>query len=230
MRDNALAIVAHDIKSPLATIMMAADVLGEVPDEARRRHLVDIIGKAARQADFLIHDLLDVTRIENAGLVMHRRSEPAAYLVQSVAELFQDIARFAGISLVCDTTSLGNAHIYVDNPRFVQLLSNLISNAIKFTPHGGHVFVTARPVAPYVEVSVTDDGVGIAADELPHVFERFWQANHHHRAGAGLGLAIVKGITEAHGGQIGARSQIGKGSTFFFTMPQSPPPTLPRTA
>jgi signal transduction histidine kinase len=223
LRDNALAIVVHDIKSPLSTILMAADLLAEVQDEARRRHFLEIISRAARQADFLIHDLLDVTRIENAGLEMHCGSEPAAYLVESVCELFVDAAADAGVLLACDTTSLGHVHIFVENPRFVQLLSNLISNAIKFTAPGGNVAVSARTVANVVEVSVTDDGIGIAEDELPHVFERFWQANHQRRAGAGLGLAIAKGIAEAHGGRIGVRSTPGRGSTFFFTVPQSVP-------
>lgn len=224
MRDNAMAIVAHDIKSPLATIMMAADLLGHAEDQASRAHFIEVIMRSARQADFLIHDLLDVTRIENGGLALHRTSEPAAYLVQSVAELFEESASAAGILFACRVKELGHVHISVESPRFVQALSNLISNAIKFTPSGGSILVSAQVVGHDVEVSVSDTGIGVNADELPHLFERFWQANHHHRAGAGLGLAIAKGIVEAHGGRIAVRSD-APGATFYFTIPQSPPPS-----
>jgi signal transduction histidine kinase len=230
LRDNVLAIVAHDLRTPLSTIIMAANLLAEIEEKASREHFLEMILKAAQQADYLIHDLVDATRIENDGLQVKCSSEPAAYLVQSVVELFGEAAAATGITLRCDVAALGHEHLKVENPRFVQLLSNLIDNAIKFTPYGGTILVSARITNGFIEVSVADDGIGIDLDELPHVFERFWQANHHHRAGAGLGLAIAKGIAEAHGGQIGVRSKKGVGSTFFFTVPRVANPLACPTA
>lgn len=221
LRDNALAIVAHDLRSPLNTIVMAADLLRDIDDKMRRAHFLDLIRNAATQADFLIHDLMDVTRMENGALHVEGRSEPAAYLIRSATEQFMDGAAEAGINLSCDTTDIGKLEIFADNRRIVQLLSNLIGNALKFTPSGGWVRVSAHRVSRNVEVTVRDNGVGISDAELPHVFERFWQASHHHRAGAGLGLAIARGIVEAHGGHIVARSARGMGSAFTFTIPIS---------
>jgi signal transduction histidine kinase len=225
LRENALTILAHDLRSPLSTIMMAADLLSEIEDPGRRQHFIDIIQRAARQADFLIHDLLDVTVIENGALHIQCSSEPAAYLIDSVCELFEASASGAGLLFACDTSTVGNTHIDVDSPRFVQLLSNLISNAIKFTPAGGSVLVSANIAGDMVRINVRDTGIGIDTEEIPHVFERFWQASHHHRAGAGLGLAIARGIVQAHGGEIGVASEPGAGSTFFFTIPVAPVPS-----
>jgi signal transduction histidine kinase len=219
LRDNALAIVAHDLRSPLSTIAMAADLLREIDDDERRRHFLDIITNAARQADFLIHDLMDVTRIENGALRVDLRREQVGYLLESVTEQFAESAAQAGILLGCDVSSVRNTEVMADSRRCVQLLSNLIGNAIKFTPPGGFVRVAAHVRGAFVEVSIQDSGIGIEADELPHVFERFWQASHHHRAGAGLGLAIARGIVEGHGGHMRVRSRRGEGSTFTFTLP-----------
>jgi signal transduction histidine kinase len=110
-----------------------------------------------------------------------------------------------------------------DRPRILQVLSNLIGNAIKFTPAGGAITVRADLGGREARFSVTDSGSGIAADELPHIFERFWQARKAARTGAGLGLAIAKGIVEAHRGRIWVESVPGKGSTFFFTLPLGDP-------
>jgi signal transduction histidine kinase len=221
LRDNVLAIVAHDLRTPLSTIIMAAELLGEVHDAEQAKHFREIIMSAARQADYLIHDLVDVTRIENLGLHVQCSSEPAAYLVTSVVEQFEQSSALAGVLLAFDVSRAGHAEVMVDSARFVQLLSNLISNAIKFTPPGGNIRVTAEAQSDHVLISVHDDGIGISPDELPHVFERFWQANYHRRAGAGLGLAIAKGIVDAHHGQIGVKSELGKGSLFYFTLPRS---------
>jgi signal transduction histidine kinase len=226
LRDNVLAIVAHDLRSPLSTITMAADLLTEGEADERRRHFLDMIVKAAAQADLLIKDLVDISRIEAGHLRVECEPEPLAYLVQSVVEQFEAAAAAAGVLLTCSTVEVTHVSVSVDHGRFVQLLSNLISNAIKFTPPGGSVFVEAESRGRYARVSVGDSGIGISAHELPHVFERFWQADHHRRAGAGLGLAIAKGIVKAHGGRIAVESKEGVGSTFFFTIPIVQPTTL----
>lgn len=219
LRDNALAIVAHDLRSPLSTITMAADLLADSETDERRRHFLEMIRTAAAQADALIRDLMDVTRVEIGNLRIERTREPLGYLLQSITGLFEQSAEQAGILLSCDVARVAHIDVDIDHSRFVQMVSNLVSNAIKFTPPGGSVVIDAAPENGNVRMNVRDSGIGISAEELPHVFERFWQADHHHRAGAGLGLAIAKGIAEAHGGAIGVESVEGFGSTFWVTLP-----------
>lgn len=220
LRDNVLAIVAHDLRSPISTILNAAELLrDEYAASNTESHFLDIITSAAQQADCLIQDLVDMTRIESGRFAIELTREPVAGVVSAVAEMFAQQAAHAGIMYCCDATNVQGLMVQVDHSRFVQLLSNLIDNAIKFSPPGGRVSVTAVPENGGVKISVHDTGIGISLEELPHVFERFWQANRSQRAGAGLGLAIAKGIVEAHGGHIGVDSVKGIGSTFFFTLP-----------
>lgn len=219
LRDNVLAIVAHDLRTPLATISMAADLLRDDEADERRLHFLAMIRAAAHQADRLISDLIDVTRIEAGKLSLESQAEPLAYLLKSATEMFAPQADHQGIMLVADVTNVRGISVRVDYARVMQLLANLISNALKFTAGGGSVVVDAAVAGHYARVSVRDTGIGIAPDELPHVFERFWQAAHHKRAGAGLGLAIAKGIVEAHDGQVEVTSAPGMGSTFSFTLP-----------
>lgn len=221
LRDNVLSIVAHDLRTPLSTIIMAADLLKQDATGPRTNRFLSMILNAADQADALIKDLTDVTRIEAHRLSLELSDEPLAYLMSSVTELFEPIAEAHGVALRCDTAAVRGVEVRVDHARFVQVLNNLISNAIKFTPAGGVVLIDACRIGDFAKVFVRDTGVGISTDELPHVFQRFWQAQHHHRAGAGLGLAIAKGVVEAHSGEIGVTSIPHVGSTFHFTMPLS---------
>ena len=219
VRDNVLAIVAHDLNTPLNTIMMAADLLEEIDDAEQRGHFLAMIRTAAKQAEILIRDLLDAAKLESGRFRVESTRESLPYLVKSTVEMLTPTAENAGVLLACDVEAVNGVTVMVDQPRFVQLMSNLLSNAIKFTQAGGNVLVTARVSGSSATVCVRDSGVGISDDELPHVFERFWQASHHRRAGAGLGLAIAKGIVEAHGGEIGVQSKQSYGSTFWFTLP-----------
>ena len=219
LHDNVLAIVAHDLRTPLNTIVMAAELIGEMDTDERRDHFLDLIINAAGQADSLIRDLIDVARVEDGRFRIDYSVELLSYLLTSVTETFAPFADRARVLLVCNTDKVDGLKVRVDSSRFVQLLSNILSNAVKFTPAGGNVVVDATVAGDVVRIEVHDSGVGITADELPHVFERFWQADHHRRAGAGLGMAIAKGIVEAHGGEIGVTSEVGVGSTFYFTLP-----------
>ena len=217
--DAVLAIVAHDLRSPLSTIIMAADLIDSRANDDKTRHYADIIIKAAQQADALIKDLIEATQLESGDLRLHTSPEPLDCMLASTAELYEPQAEQAGLLLACDTSGVQHIDVLADRDRFVQVLNNLLTNAIKFTPRGGSILLNAAREGDYAVVSISDTGMGISADELPHIFERFWQADRHHRAGTGLGLAIAKGLAEAHGGEIRVSSRIGYGSTFSVTIP-----------
>lgn len=219
LRDEVLAIVAHDLRSPISTILMATELLRHRRPEQSSAEFLDIIAASATQADALIRDLVDVTRLEAGHFAIALEREPLGTILCTVVGLFVHQSAKAGVILNCDCTNATDLIVAVDHSRFTQLLSNLIDNAIKFTAPGGTVWITATPENDVVRISVQDTGIGINEDELAHVFDRFWQSNRHHRAGSGLGLAITKGIVEAHGGEIHVVSEEGVGSTFDFTLP-----------
>ncbi|HET8655585.1 MAG TPA: HAMP domain-containing sensor histidine kinase, partial [Longimicrobiaceae bacterium] len=139
-------------------------------------------------------------------------------LVRDGAEHFAPLAAEREIELVGDAAE-GLPPVAADRERFLQLLGNLVGNAIKFTAERGRIVIGAEPDPGGVRFYVSDTGCGIPAEDLPHLFDRFWQAEHARRAGAGLGLAIARGIVEAHGGSLGVESTPGEGSTFSFVLP-----------
>lgn len=219
LRDSVLAIVAHDIRSPLATITMIASLLDDVTlDEQQRKHFLEIIRKATGQIDKLIRDLLDIAHIENGQLALEKFPTAVRPLLQDVIELHIAQARARGITLRLDMPAV-DLIVDVDRDRIIELLSNLVSNALKFTSQEGSVIILCIPTRDHVTIAVSDTGIGIPQDQLGHIFERFWQAQHARRAGAGLGLAICKGIVEAHGGTIHVESEAGIGSTFYVVLP-----------
>jgi signal transduction histidine kinase len=159
-----------------------------------------------------------VSRMEAGGLQLDRSQLPLPPLLAELQEQFGELARSRGVALACDADP-AIPHVLADHRRLVQALSNLIDNALRLTPSGGTVTVQALPAPGYVEFAVRDTGPGIPADQLPHLFDRFWQGARARRGGAGLGLAIVKGIVEAHGGRLFAESRPGEGATFRFWIP-----------
>ena len=222
-RDELIAAVSHDLKNPLATIVTTAELLArsEAPDEKRRRW-VESLRRSAEAMKHLIEDLLDIARIEAGRLTIEEQRCEAGALLAEALDLMQPLAQQKRLRL---ERRVPGREVYVrcDRPRILRVLSNLIGNSIKFTSEGGAITVRAELADREVRFSVTDTGSGIVADELPHIFERFWQARKTARLGAGLGLAIAKGIVEAHTGRIWAQSEVGKGSTFFFTLPLGNP-------
>jgi signal transduction histidine kinase len=219
LRDSVLAIVAHDIRSPLATITMVTSLLeDETLDEERRLHFLAMIRKASAQIEKLIRDLVDIAQIESGQLALEKCPTPLHSLLEDVVEAHSQNAAERGITLNLDMRQT-DVVIDIDRDRIIELLNNLVSNALKFTSPGGYVCIHCQAGPAHVTISVEDTGRGIQGDELAHVFERFWQAQHARRAGAGLGLAICKGIVEAHGGEIRVESQPDVGSTFFVELP-----------
>jgi signal transduction histidine kinase len=168
----------------------------------------------------LIHDLLEVKRVEAGLLQLDLQALRPATLVSGALEMLAPIADGKSIRVRAHVRSTLPL-VFADGGRIVQALSNLIGNAVKFTESGGRVAVRAESRRHEVVFSVTDTGPGIEADELEHIFDRFWQARRHRGSdrGLGLGLAIVKGIVQAHGGRVWAESEPGLGTTIRFTLP-----------
>ena len=218
-RDEMLAVVAHDLRNPVQTVAMAASLLLELPlsEEQQKKHLA-MIKRATHGMNTLIQDLLDVSRIESGRFVVRQAPVQVGALLEDVVEQFVGQARAKGLALDLDL-SCGDGTVIGDRDRLVQLFSNLIGNAIKFTPSGGSITLGACLDDGVVRFSVADTGVGLSSEALGHVFDRFWQADRASRAGAGLGLAIVKGIVDAHRGSVSVTSEEGRGTTFQFTIP-----------
>ncbi|HZK77483.1 MAG TPA: ATP-binding protein, partial [Gemmatimonadaceae bacterium] len=221
-RDDVLALVSHDLRSPLGTVQMSASFLLEMLETPGAtppfEQQLKIIKRAVTRADRLIGDLLDVSRIESGTLeVKHSPLDASQLLVETVEE-HRPIAQEKNITLATEWVG-PTTIISGDRDRISQLFSNLIGNALKFTPADGVVSVTGVAGPKVVTFSVSDSGPGIPVDHLPQLFNRFWQANRATRSGAGLGLSIAKGIAEAHGGTLVAESVAGEGARFAFTIP-----------
>jgi len=223
-RDELMAIVSHDLRNPVNAIVMLTGALmaqsdAGTPVSVELDQLQSIRG-AARQADGLIQDLQDVSRITAGRLTVNLQPVWLADLLTETTELFGPTAEATELSLTCALPP-ELPRVLADIARLQQVLSNLLVNAIKFTPPGGSVFVTAaaEPGQARVRISVRDTGPGIAKEDIPRLFERYWQAPRLLRAGSGLGLFIAKGIVEAHGGQIEVETAPGAGTTMSFTLP-----------
>lgn len=220
VRDEVLRVVAHDLRNPLNTIALGADLLHEqLPrePEAAWEGTIDVIQLSVKQADHLIRDLLEVARIQAGKLVIEPEPTDANTIVADAIELHESIAAKRGVKLQPDVPQILPT-IHADRPRVLQVFSNLIGNALRFSPVQGTVTVGANAQGNEVRFFVRDNGPGISEADQLHLFEPFWQA----RAGAGgtgLGLTIARSIVEAHGGRIWTWSRPGKGSIFFFTLP-----------
>ncbi|MEO5509851.1 MAG: hybrid sensor histidine kinase/response regulator [Longimicrobiales bacterium] len=219
-RDDVLAAVSHDLRNPVSTVFTAASLLidmEELPAATRKRQL-DIIRRTALRMDRLIQDLLDVARLENGALVVNKGLESLNSLMQEVQDGFASVAEAEHVELRFEKPNQ-DWLFPIDRGRVLQVFSNLIGNALKFTPADGTVVVSSVVKDGNIEFCVADTGAGIPLDALPHIFDRFWQGKEKKSAGAGLGLAISKGIVEGHGGTIWAESTEGAGSRFYFTLP-----------
>jgi PAS domain S-box-containing protein len=220
IRDEVLGVVAHDLRNPLNTILLTAGLLQERlqgDEHAQERNSLDIIDRSIAQADRLIQDLLDVASMEKGKLPLERQPVDPVALIHEAIELHRALADERGTQL--DAHIPANlSRIWADRQRLLQVFANLIGNALKFSPEGSHVQLTVAQEDHRLRFSVQDDGPGIARQDQPYLFDPFWQAREG-TGGAGLGLSIARGIVEAHGGRIWAESELGKGTTFYFTVP-----------
>lgn len=220
LSSEVLAIVSHDLRTPLSTISLGTSLLADAshPQEDKA-HLLEIIRRAADRMERLIKDLQELGRLESGrSLRIDVRRVEVALLLREGCEALHIQARAKGQEVSCELPA-PPLDVYADRDRICQVVGNLIGNAIKFTPRGGHIALFARRDGREVQVSVTDQGPGIPEKDLRHVFEPYWQAKDTARLGAGIGLKIAKGLVEAHGGRIWVESKVGLGTTFSFTLP-----------
>jgi PAS domain S-box-containing protein len=220
LRDEVLSVVAHDLRNPVAAIIMQATAMRRRGGEPERRSQkpIESILRTARRMNRLIGDLLDVSLIEAGKLSVEHARLPTRQMLLDAVEAQRPLAASGAIDVRIETTD-DLPDIWGDPHRLTQVFENLIGNAIKFTPAEGRVTVGAAARDSEVLLWVADTGSGIAPEGLPHVFDRFWQAAKGAHHGAGLGLPIARGIIEAHGGRIWVESIVGRGSIFFFTLP-----------
>ena len=221
-RDEVLGVVSHDLRNPLSAIDMAAAMLLETGTERRVGKLdaLELIRRSARQMSTMIKDLLDASSMD-AGRFRARRSvRSIRELLSDVQTLLQPLADAKHIRLLCEPAETAGS-IYADADQILRVFSNLIGNAIKFSPANSDIRIDCRPATTSGEVvfTVTDAGPGIPNDQVTHVFDRYWQGMRGDRRGAGLGLAIAKGVVEAHDGRIWVNSTPGKGTSFSFALP-----------
>jgi signal transduction histidine kinase len=216
-----LANVSHDLRSPLASIMLNASALLEVPsrDDQVTRQCAKQIQCAVQRMNRLIHDLLDFESIRTGHLCLDAGVHGAAPIVDELVKCFLPIAEQRQVTLMAEHGMRLLPEVRCDRSRIIQVLDNLISNAVKVTPAGGTVCVRVEAVGRDLRFAVADNGPGIADEDQPRLFNWLWRARTSSYQGTGRGLAIAKGIVEAHGGRIWVESKLGVGTTFYFTLP-----------
>ena len=223
VRRDFIANVSHELRTPLASIKSLIETLEagalEEPETAK-----DFLLRANQEVDRLVRlveELLELSRIESGGVPIAREPVDLLAVIDGAVDRLRPHARSKGVELSWEAAD-GLPHIEGDAERLERVVVNLLLNALKFTPKGGLVLVRASAQDGAVAVSVSDTGTGIAAEDLPRVFERFYKADRARGStGTGLGLAIVKHTVEAHGGRVSAESEEGRGATFAFTIPSA---------
>ncbi len=217
MRDDFVAIVSHDLKNPLGSITMAIDlVLRRFPGEEKVEPLRRA-KKSATRMNQLISQILDISKIESGSIVYEFAK---CDLRQIVEEVFQDLAAMAEEKQInLHFVGTGETTVNCDHDRLFQAISNLVSNAVKFSPIGETVSVQSERGKGEISIAVSDHGPGIPPNEIENLFNRYWQARKTRKMGTGIGLSIVKAVVDAHGGKIFVTSEVGNGSTFRVLLP-----------
>jgi len=227
-REEVLAIVSHDLKNPVTVIGLVAKMLRQ-SGELEMAQVAEYSKKIERAVDKmlqLISEISDSSKIENGTFSVAPQAETLKNIILPAIDGMKPLAEAKQQTIECHIES-NVPEVAADGPRVAQVLSNLVSNAIKFSRKGCKIVVSAREQDNSIVVCVSDDGPGIPRENLSKVFDRYWQAEETKHGGIGLGLAIAKGIVEAHGGKIWVNSELGKGSSFFFTLPLATPDMKP---
>lgn len=221
-REELIAVVSHDLKTPLATIGMSVSLLLDqlsAGDQAiADRKSLERIQRSSERMSRLVRDLLDLAKLEDGHLSIEPRPNEVAALMTDAVELLRQQAAAKSLRLE-QQVAPGAERALCDRERILQVIGNLVGNAVKFTPAGGEISLRSERAGPELVVSVRDTGPGIPEDQRAHIFDRYWQARETRTTGTGLGLSIAKGLVELHGGRIWVASRVGEGSTFLFTLP-----------
>lgn len=216
-RDETLAVVSHDLRNPLSSIELTASMLMKIAAAHAVPHVERIL-RAVRRGLAIVDDLLNAAAIDAGQLSIALKAEAPGSVAGEAVDAAMPFARERSIELTLDAAPR-MPHVRCDKNRIVQALGNLLGNACKFTPPFGHVRLVTQLVGAEVEFGVVDDGLGVAPDELPHLFDRYWRGRETGKRGTGLGLHIAKGIIEAHRGKLEVESAAGVGSRFYFRLP-----------
>lgn len=219
-RRDFIANVSHELRTPLTSIQGYTETLLDTAEQNHSREFLEIIRKNAARMSRLTEDLLTLARVESGEHRFEVEPVSSTELLQEAEESFREVARTQGIDLKVEDGA--RAEVNADREAVHQVFSNLIENALKYGGSGGAIVLGARPSQRGVEFFVQDFGPGISSEHLPRLFERFYRvdkARSRESGGTGLGLAIAKHIVLAHGGTIGAESELNHGSRFLFTLP-----------
>lgn len=219
-REELMEVVSHDLKNPLSSIQMNTHLLKKFlpTTEEKSLALIERISRSSMTMNNLINDILSMATIESGQMDLEKTRGCVTKVIKDSIDMLSPMAADKGITLI--DNAKGPCKAEYDYERLMQVLSNLIGNAIKFTPANGSITVDIAACGPdFVKISVTDTGPGIPKENLTNVFDRYWQAHQTKRLGTGLGLSIAKGIIQTHGGEIWVESTLGKGASFQFTLP-----------
>lgn len=224
LKDEFMSTASHDLKNPLNNIKITTDLLSRIKldNESKRQYYLDAINRQVGIMQQLVNDILELLRLET-GRALSYKSVDLGYFLTGIIEDFQLAAEAKQIALHSVLNDGFEQKALLDSYQMRQVLRNLLSNALKYTKAGGRVNVQLHTLPTKFKIEVSDTGLGIAPEDLPHVFDKFFRATAVDQAkieGTGLGLAIAKTIVEQHGGEIGVESELGVGSTFFVVLPR----------
>jgi signal transduction histidine kinase len=217
-RQETLAVVSHDLRAPLNNVLLCSSMISNTNLDPNVSRFTGMIDRSSRQMEKLISDLQDVSEMEMGRLTIEKKQFEIPSMLESIRDTFAQAARSKSIELeIAHPEKIPRLH--ADPDRIIQVLSNLVGNALKFTPNGGKIAVRVSVFPREVRFEVQDTGPGIAEESLSRVFEQFWKTKTSGKRGRGLGLYIAKMIVERHGGKIWVESDGRTGSAFFFTIP-----------
>ncbi|TET54244.1 MAG: GAF domain-containing sensor histidine kinase [Anaerolineales bacterium] len=225
LKSDFISIASHELRTPLSVILLYAGMLQESVDEAAEPQLNAVL-RAAMRLKHIIETMLNLRYLETGEMELVPDRVDLGELILEACQEYEDLAQAKSVAMEVHLPD-ETLHVDADKQKLRVVLDNLISNAVKFTPHGGRVQLSLRPVESGVEISVSDSGIGIPAGELERIFDRFHQVGGHmtrRHGGMGLGLAVVRGLVELHGGRVWAESEGEAGSRFVVTLPATSAP------
>jgi signal transduction histidine kinase len=221
-----VALAAHELRTPLTILFGYAKLMGD-GSESEAREYAGIIATYSWQLKNTVDSIITLQQIDTGELGLDLRALPLGEIIDNaVASRQREISEKA-LEIQSDLES--GLYVQADRERLLLVFGQLLANSIKYTPHAGTIAIEARAKQASIQVSLRDNGIGIPAEELPHVFERFYQSSNpltRQHSGIGLGLAVAKEIVELHGGRIGVESRPSQGSTFYFSLPRAAVQTI----